>query len=94
MNKKEQMGSIVEFKEYGANSPLGARLRDDLEFNKGIAQKLEEFWSGLGHEVKFHIKFLPKSNVHTVYTNDLKNGLPFKEPLTPIARKKLVQLPV
>lgn len=87
------MGEVLDFEKLGPNSPLAAHLKADLEFNQKIAKKLEEFWASMGHIIKFEVSFIPRLNVHKVSTKDLKNGLPFKEPLTHICRKRLTQLP-
>ncbi len=85
------MGVILKFENNA--SPLAANVKADRDFNKECARKLEAFWASLGHNVKYEVTFLEKLNVHKIHTDDIKNGLPCKERLTPIARKRLTQLP-
>jgi hypothetical protein len=86
---RAQGGVVVQIE----NSPLARQIKEDLIANREIVKKLEEYWRNLGHEVKYEIVFIEKLNVHTIKTDDLKNGVPCKEKLTSIARKTLLRLP-
>jgi len=83
------MGEVVEL-----DPELISRARQrDLDFNKELAKNASAYWSSLGHIVKFEVFFNVERNYHYIKTSDLKNGLPYKEKLTPAARKQLTSLP-
>ncbi len=75
------------------SSPLSSWIKEDRIANQDMAKRLEEYWAKLGHVVKYEVIFDPNLHVHSITTADLKNGLPFKEKLTSVARKTLLHLP-
>lgn len=74
-------------------TPMAASIKRDADFNKELASKIEAYWAGLGHTVKVSLMYDSRMNIHRLITEDLKNGLPHKEKLTPVARKRLTKCP-
>lgn len=86
--KQEGKTSIMAVEQ----GPLAAKVRRDGEANRLMKTHAEAYWKNLGHDVKFYVAFNEKLNIHELRSDDLKNGLPFRERLTEHTRRKCTRV--
>ena len=87
------MGVVLEFEsQVGNSNNIDKVVKRDEMFNKMLAKRCMEYWAALGHNVKYSVHYDPIFKIHSIKTDDLRGGLPYKEKVTPIARKRLTTI--